>query len=67
MNATVQDAIHDLHVVGVNRTPIPVVLAAPRSYRIRGELVTLPHVVGTARTTVYRAPVARTEQVAAAA
>lgn len=62
------------HVIGTTGVaapapgrPVRVVLAAPRTYRIRGELVTLPRMPGVAaRVLVSRATV-RPEQVAEAA
>ena len=58
MNSSVENDVRKLHVVGTagvaarlrgRGEPARLVLAAPRTYRIRGELVSLPRVVGVAR------------------
>jgi hypothetical protein len=79
---TAENDIRKLHVVGTagisarlglrggittQDQPTRLVLAAPRSYRIRGELIRLPHVVGVASRPLYSTATARPEQVASAA
>ena len=53
--------------VPADAEPVRFVLAAPRRYRIRGELVTLPQVVGVARRPLHSTSTTRPEQVAEAA
>ena len=57
MKTAVENDIAKLHVTGTSgvrahlgiRGASRLVLAAPRTYRVRGELVTLPQVIGVAR------------------
>lgn len=82
MNTTVENDIHKLHVIGTagvfarlglrgtdatQGQPTRLVLAAPRTYRIRGELIKLPHVIGVARRPLWSTATVQPEQVAAAA
>ena len=82
MNAAVANDISTLHVVGTagiaarlgvrglvgpQGERIRLVLAAPRTYRIRGELIRLPHVTGVIRRPLHSTATARPEQVASAA
>ena len=80
MDSTVENDIRKLHVVGTAGVvarlglrstdaaqPIRLVLAASRTYRVRGELITLPHVVGVANRPLRSTATVRTEEVAPAA
>ena len=72
MNTAIENDIRKLHVVGtagvngrLGRHGI--VLAAPRTYRVRGELITLPHVPGVASRLLWSTATVRPEHVASAA
>ena len=82
MITAVENDIRKLHVVGtagVNARlglqgtdatqgrPARFVLAAPRSYRIRGELIKLPHVPGVASRVLWSTATVRPERIAPAA
>ena len=82
MNTAVENDIRKLHVVGTagvaarlglrgtdatRDQPSRFVLAAPRTYRIRGELITLPHVIGVANRPLRSTATMKPEQIAPAA
>ena len=82
MITAVENDIRKLHVIGTagvtarlglrgtdatQDQPTRLVLAAPRTYRIRGELIKLPHVPGVASRLLWSTATVRREHVAAAA
>ena len=80
MNTAVENDIRKLRVIGTAGVaarlglratdparPIRLVPAASRTHRVRGELVTLPHVVGVANRPLRSTATVHAEQVAPAA
>ena len=82
MNTAVENDIRKLHVIGTAgvtarlgrrgtdapQGPSPrLVLAAPRTYRIRGELIKLPHVTGVSTRVLWSTVTVRPERVTPAA
>ena len=75
METAVENDIRPLRVVGTAGVfarlglgpQTRFVLAAPRRYRVRGELITLPKVIGAAHRPLFSTATTRSEQVAAAA